>query len=204
VQEAVQAVETGGVVFIDEIDKTIPTDDAAGADVSAAGVQRDLLPLVEGTVLGTRYGPVRTDHILFVASGAFHGVRPSDLIPELQGRFPVRVEMHSLSEDDLFRILTQPDHAITRQYEAMLATEDVALAYDDEALRLVARLAWEINRRQDDIGARRLYTLMERVLEDVLFDAPEIESGAITVTVELITERVGEIADDEDLSLYIV
>ena len=204
VQEAVRSVEAGGVVFIDEIDKTIPTDDAVGADVSAAGVQRDLLPLVEGTVLGTRYGPVRTDHILFVASGAFHGVRPSDLIPELQGRFPVRVEMHSLSEDDLYSILTQPDYAITRQYEALLATEDVALTYDDDALRLVAHLAWEINRRQDDIGARRLHTLMERVLEDVLFDAPAIEHGAISVTVELVTHRVGDIADDEDLSLYIV
>jgi ATP-dependent HslUV protease ATP-binding subunit HslU len=204
VQQAVQAVEAGGVVFIDEIDKTIPTDDAAGADVSAAGVQRDLLPLVEGTVLGTRYGPVRTDHILYVASGAFHGVRPSDLIPELQGRFPVRVEMHSLSEDDLYGILTQPDHAITRQYEAMLATEGVALTFADDALRLVARLAWEINRRQDDIGARRLHTLMERVLEDVLFDAPEIEGGALAITAELVHERVGDIADDEDVSLYIV
>ncbi len=204
VQEAVQAVEAGGVVFIDEIDKTIPTDDAVGADVSAAGVQRDLLPLVEGTVLGTRYGPVRTDHVLFVASGAFHGVRPSDLIPELQGRFPVRVEMHSLTEDDLFGILTQPDHAITRQYVAMLDTEGVTLTYDDAALRLIAHLAWEINRRQDDIGARRLYTLMERVLEDMLFDAPEIESGAINVTVDLVNERIGDIADDEDVSLYIV
>jgi ATP-dependent HslUV protease ATP-binding subunit HslU len=204
VQEAVQAVESGGVVFIDEIDKTIPTDDAVGADVSAAGVQRDLLPLVEGTVLGTRYGPVRTDHILFVASGAFHGVRPSDLIPELQGRFPVRVEMQSLSVDDLYGILTQPDHAITRQYEAMLATEGVALSYEDDALRLVARLAWEINRRQDDIGARRLHTLMEWVLEGVLFDAPDVESGAIQVTVDLVTERVGDIVDDEDVSLYIV
>ena len=204
VQEAVQAVEAGGVVFIDEIDKTIPTDDAVGADVSAAGVQRDLLPLVEGTVLGTRYGPVRTDHILFVASGAFHGVRPSDLIPELQGRFPVRVEMQSLSEDDLYGILTQPDHAITRQYEALLATEDVVLTYDDDALRLVAHLAWEINRLQDDIGARRLHMLMEHVLEDVLFDAPSIDSGTIAVTVDLVTERVGDIADDEDVSLYIV
>ncbi len=204
VQEAVQAVEAGGVVFIDEIDKTIPTDDAVGADVSAAGVQRDLLPLVEGTVLGTRYGPVRTDHVLFVASGAFHGVRPSDLIPELQGRVPVRVEMHSLTEDDLFGILTQPDHAITRQYVAMLDTEGVTLTYDDAALRLIAHLAWEINRRQDDIGARRLYTLMERVLEDMLFDAPEIESGAINVTVDLVNERIGDIADDEDVSLYIV
>jgi ATP-dependent HslUV protease ATP-binding subunit HslU len=204
VQEAVQAVESGGVVFIDEIDKTIPTDDAAGADVSAAGVQRDLLPLIEGTVLGTRYGPVRTDHILFVASGAFHGVRPSDLIPELQGRFPVRVEMHSLTEDDLFGILTQPDHAITRQYEALLATEEVELAFDEDALRLIARLSSDINRRQDDIGARRLHTLLERVLEDILFDAAGQQAQSVRVTVELVNERVGDIADDEDVSLYIV
>ncbi len=204
VEIAIQAVEAGGVVFIDEIDKTIPTDDTAGGDVSAAGVQRDLLPIIEGATVSTRFGPVRTDHILFIASGAFLGVRPSDLIPELQGRFPVRVELQSLSEQDLLSILTQPDQAIPRQYQAMLATEGVDLAFDEDALALVARLAAEINRRQDDIGARRLITILERVLEDVLFQAPDMEDTVARITSELVVERVGEIADDDDLSLYIV
>jgi ATP-dependent HslUV protease ATP-binding subunit HslU len=204
VQDAIQVVETGGVVFIDELDKTIPADDAGGADVSASAVQRDLLPIIEGAIVPTRYGPVRTDHILFVASGAFLGVRPSDLIPELQGRFPVRVELHSLGEDDLLDILTQPDQAMTRQYRALLETEGIDLEFEPEALRRIAQLASEINRRQDDIGARRLLTILERVLEEVLFSAPELEERAVRITVDLVNERVGDVADDEDLSLYIV
>lgn len=204
VQEAIRRVEDGGVVFIDEIDKTISTDESIAADVSAAGVQRDLLPIVEGAVIATRYGSVRTDHVLFIASGAFHQVRPSDLIPELQGRFPVRVELQQLSENDLYAILTQPDHALTRQYEALLATEGVALTFADDGLRRIAALAAEINARQEDIGARRLQTLMERVLEDVLFEAPDPDVGGVSVTQALVEERVGDIADDEDLSLYIL
>ena len=204
VQEAVQAVEAGGVVFIDEIDKTIATDDVAGGDVSAAGVQRDLLPIIEGAMIPTRFGPIRTDHILFIASGAFIGVRPSDLIPELQGRFPVRVELQSLKEDDLYAILTQPEHALTRQYQALLETENIELAFEDDALRRIARLATEINSRQDDIGARRLQTLLERVLEEVLFQAPELDTRRVTITVDLVNDRVGDVAEDEDLSLYIL
>lgn len=204
VQDAIRRVEEGGVVFIDEIDKTVATDDSMSADVSAAGVQRDLLPMVEGTLIATRYGSVRTEHVLFIASGAFHHARPSDLIPELQGRFPVRVELQQLSEDDLYAILTQPDQALARQYEALLATENVELTFSDEGLRKIAALAAEINARQDDIGARRLQTLMERVLEDILFDAPEQASETVVVTRDLVDERVGDIADDEDLSLYIL
>jgi len=203
IQEAIQAVESGGVVFIDEIDKTIPTDESA-ADVSASGVQRDLLPIVEGAMVPTRYGPVRTDHILFIASGAFIGVKPSDLIPELQGRFPVRVELQSLKEDDLYEILTKPEHALPKQYQALLATEGVELRFDEAALRRIAALAADINARQEDIGARRLQTLLERVLEDVLFTAPDLDPPSVTVTAEMVDERVGDVIGDEDLSLYIL
>src|SRR5665811_1351672 len=204
VRDAIRRVEDGGVVFIDEIDKTVATDENMSADVSAAGVQRDLLPMVEGTLIATRYGSVRTEHVLFIASGAFHQVRPSDLIPEIQGRFPVRVELQQLSEDDLYAILTQPDQALARQYEALVATEGVALSFADDGLRRIAELAAEINARQDDIGARRLQTLLERVLEDVLFDAPDGACDTVEVTRQLVDERVGEIVDDEDLSLYIL
>jgi ATP-dependent HslUV protease ATP-binding subunit HslU len=204
VDESLQAVETGGVVFIDELDKTIAADDSAGAEISASGVQRDLLPLLEGAMVQTRFGAVRTDHVLFIASGAFHGVRPSDLIPEMQGRFPVRVELQSLREDDYLAILTQPEHAFPRQYEALLATESVKLAFDDEALRRIAQLAAEINGRQDDIGARRLQTLLEHVLGDTLYAAPELEDRELRVTVDLVNDQVGDAVDDEDISLFIL
>lgn len=204
VQEAISRVEDGGVVFIDEIDKTVASDDGVSADVSAVGVQRDLLPIIEGAVISTRYGSVRTDHILFIASGAFHHVRPSDLIPEIQGRFPVRVELQQLSEDDLYAILTTPDNALTRQYVALIATEGVQLTFEDDGLRRIAALAAEINARQYDIGARRLQTLMEKVLEDVLFQAPDPGVSRVVVTRELVENQVGDIADDEDLSLYIL
>jgi ATP-dependent HslUV protease ATP-binding subunit HslU len=204
VQEAVQAAESAGVVFIDELDKTITSEDGGNADVSATGVQRDLLPIIEGAMIQTRYGPVRTDHILFIAAGAFIGVRPSDLIPELQGRFPVRVELQSLREEDLYAILTEPEHALTRQYQALLDTEGVTLEFADEALRRIAHLASEINARQDDIGARRLQTLLERVLEDVLYQAPDLDQREVAITSAVVDERVGEVADDEDLSLYIL
>jgi ATP-dependent HslUV protease ATP-binding subunit HslU len=204
VDESLQAVETGGVVFIDELDKTIATDDSAGGDISASGVQRDLLPLLEGAMVQTRYGAVRTDHVLFIASGAFHGVRPSDLIPEIQGRFPVRVELQSLCEDDYLAILTEPEHAFPRQYEALLATESIQVIFEEGALRRVAELAAEINGRQDDIGARRLQTLLERVLEDTLYSALELEDRELRVTVDLVNDKLGDAVDDEDVSLFIL
>lgn len=204
VESAISQVESSAVVFIDEIDKTISTDGDYGGTVSGEGVQRDLLPIVEGSVVMTRYGPVRTDHILFVAAGSFHDTKPSDLIPELQGRFPIRVELSSLSEDDLYAILTEPQNALTKQYQALMATEGLDLVFAEDGLREMARLATVVNARTDDIGARRLYTIIEKVLEDISFEAPEQSGQQFVIDAAFVAERVGEVAVDEDLSNFIL
>jgi ATP-dependent HslUV protease ATP-binding subunit HslU len=204
VEAAMQRVEEAAVVFLDEIDKTISTNGEFGGDVSGEGVQRDLLPIVEGSVVMTRYGPVKTDHVLFIAAGAFHNTRPSDLIPELQGRFPIRVELSSLSEEDLFAILTEPQNALTKQYVALLGTEGLELRFDEAAMREMARLATLVNARTEDIGARRLHTIIERVLEEISFDAPDHKGESITIDAAFVVERVGEVAADEDLSNFIL
>jgi ATP-dependent HslUV protease ATP-binding subunit HslU len=204
VDAAIQRVEEAAVVFLDEIDKTISSDGDVGGDVSGEGVQRDLLPIVEGSVIMTRYGPVKTDHVLFVAAGAFHGTRPSDLIPELQGRFPIRVELSSLSEEDLLRILTEPQNSLTKQYVALLATEGLTIDFTEDGLKEMARFATLVNARTEDIGARRLHTIMERVLEEVSFDAPERAGETVQIDQAFVMDRVGEVAADEDLSNFIL
>jgi ATP-dependent HslUV protease ATP-binding subunit HslU len=204
IESAVRRVEQAGVVFIDEIDKTIGGEGEYSGEVSGEGVQRDLLPIVEGSVVMTRYGPVRTDHILFIAAGSFHSARPADLIPELQGRFPIRVELQSLSEEDLYAILTEPENALTKQSVALLATEEVDLIFGDDALREMAHLATAVNVATEDIGARRLHTIIERVIEEISFDAPERKGERIVIDAAFVSERVGEVAADEDLSSYIL
>jgi ATP-dependent HslUV protease ATP-binding subunit HslU len=204
IESAVRRVEQAGVVFIDEIDKTINANGEYSGEVSGEGVQRDLLPIVEGSVVMTRYGPVRTDHILFIAAGSFHSARPADLIPELQGRFPIRVELQSLSEDDLFAILTEPENALTKQSVALLATEGVNLEFAGDALREMAHLATAVNGATEDIGARRLHTIIERVIEDISFDAPDHKGETIHIDAAFVVERIGDVAADEDLSAYIL
>jgi len=204
VEAAIKRVEDAAVVFIDEIDKTISGDGDGGPDISGEGVQRDLLPIVEGSAVMTRYGPVHTDHILFIAAGSFSKARPSDLIPELQGRFPIRVELQSLTEDDLFAILTEPQNALTKQYEALLATEGLTLAFHEEGLREVARLANQVNQRTEDIGARRLHTILEKVLEELSFEAPDLAGTTAEIGREFVLERVGEVVDDDELSNFIL
>jgi len=204
VEAAMQRVEDTAVVFIDEIDKTISGDGEVGADVSGEGVQRDLLPIVEGSTVMTRYGPVQTDHILFIAAGSFHSARPSDLIPELQGRFPIRVELQSLSENDLFTILSEPQNALTKQYEALLGTEGLTLRFPEDGLREVARLATQVNQRTEDIGARRLQTILEKVLEEVSFAAPDHAGETVVIDCPFVRDRVGEVADNDDLSNFIL
>jgi ATP-dependent HslUV protease ATP-binding subunit HslU len=200
IEEAVKRVEEAGVVFIDELDKTIHGSGDYGPDVSGEGVQRDLLPIVEGSVVLTRHGPVRTDHILFIAGGSFTSSRPSDLIPELQGRFPLRVELHSLDEDDLYSILTVPENALTKQSVALLATEEVTLDFREDGLREIAAIAAEVNSRTEDIGARRLHTIVERVLEEVSFEATGMAGATVVIDATYVTERIGDIATEEDLS----
>jgi ATP-dependent HslUV protease ATP-binding subunit HslU len=200
VEAAIKRVEEAGVVFIDEIDKTIHSGSDYGPDVSGEGVQRDLLPIVEGSVVMTRYGPVRTDHVLFIAAGSFSSSRPSDLIPELQGRFPLRVEMDSLDEDDLYAILTVPENSLTRQAAALLASEGVELTFAEDALREVAAIAADVNARTEDIGARRLQTIVERVLEDISFEAPDRHGESIEISAAYVEERIGDIASDDDLN----
>ncbi len=202
--EAIRRVEDGGIVFLDEVDKIVGGGGDQGPSVSDEGVQRDLLPIVEGTTVSTRYGSVKTDHILFIGAGAFNGVKPSDLIPEFQGRFPLRVELSPLEEADLYAILTEPTNSLVRQYVALLATEGVTLDFTDEALREIAALAALLNERQEDIGARRLATIMEQTLEEISFDAPSRAGETITITVDLVRERLGDVANDEDLSNYIL
>ena len=200
-QIAVQAVEQNGIVFIDEIDKVARRSEYAGADVSREGVQRDLLPLIEGCTVSTKFGMVRTDHVLFIASGAFSFAKPSDLIPELQGRLPIRVELKALKVEDFVRILTEPDAALTKQYSALLATEGVTLTFKDDGIRRLAEIAYAVNESTENIGARRLHTVMERLLEDVSFDTKQ---GAVTVDAAFVDKQLGELSRNEDLSRYIL
>jgi len=203
-QMAIQNVEQNGIVFLDEIDKIASRSEAGGADVSRAGVQRDLLPLVEGTTVNTKYGMIRTDHILFIASGAFHLAKPSDLIPELQGRFPIRVELESLSIADFERILTSTDACLTKQYEALLATEDVKIDFTPEGVTRLAEIAYQVNERTENIGARRLYTVMEKLLEEVSFTASETGGQVVTIDAGYVNGRLDALAVNEDLSRYVL
>ncbi|MFP5408358.1 MAG: ATP-dependent protease ATPase subunit HslU [Gammaproteobacteria bacterium] len=202
-QQALEAVEQNGIVFLDEIDKIATRSDAHGSDVSRQGVQRDLLPLIEGTTVSTKYGMVKTDHILFIASGAFHLSKPSDLIPELQGRLPIRVELQALSVGDFEQILTSTDACLTRQYEALLATEGVALTFTEDGIRRIAEIAFEVNERTENIGARRLHTVMEKLLEDISFDAGNI-TGEHRIDADAVTTRLAALAAREDLARYVL
>jgi len=202
--EALRAVEQNGIVFLDEIDKIATRGETHGADVSRQGVQRDLLPLVEGATVSTKYGMVKTDHILFIASGAFHLSRPSDLIPELQGRFPIRVELDSLSVEDFERILTSTDACLTRQYEALLATDGVALNFTGDGIRRLAEIAFQVNERTENIGARRLYTVMEKLLEEISFEAGNGKAGDLTVDTAYVDARLEGVAGREDLARYVL
>ena len=203
--EAIKRAENEGIIFIDEIDKVAVSSGNSGRqDPSKEGVQRDLLPIVEGSTVTTKFGSIKTDHILFIAAGAFHMSKPSDLIPELQGRFPLRVELNSLDEDTLYQILTQPKNSLLKQYEALLKTEDVELKFDDEAIREIAKIAQNANEKMEDIGARRLHTVIERVIEDVSFEANEHSGKTIEITKELVKERLNEIVQDQDLARYIL
>jgi len=202
---ALERVEQHGIVFLDELDKvTRRSDHSVGADVSREGVQRDLLPLVEGSTVSTKYGMVRTDHILFIASGAFHLAKPSDLIPELQGRLPIRVELRALSTEDFVRILTEPDNSLTEQYRALLATEEVSLEFTPEGIRRLAEIAWQVNERTENIGARRLHTVLERLLEEISYRASEDSPTRVVVDADYVDENLSELAADEDLSRYIL
>ncbi|HEX5756115.1 MAG TPA: ATP-dependent protease ATPase subunit HslU [Arenimonas sp.] len=203
-QQALTACEQNGIVFIDEIDKVCKRGDAIGADVSREGVQRDLLPLVEGSTVSTKYGAIKTDHILFIASGAFHLSKPSDLIPELQGRFPIRVELSALSREDFKRILTEPKNALTRQYQALLATEGVAIGWDEDAIDRLAEIAFLVNERQENIGARRLHTVLEKLLEKLSFEAPDKAPLSLQIDRALVDAQLGEAVQDPDLSRYVL
>ena len=203
-RDALERAENGGIVFLDEVDKIAVSHERRGADVSREGVQRDLLPIVEGSTVTTKYGPVKTDHVLFVAAGAFHLAKPSDLIPELQGRFPIRVELEALSDKDFVRILTEPQNALVKQYKALLMTEDVDVIFEDEAIETLAKLAAQVNSSTQNIGARRLHTIMERLLDELLFSAPDIGAQTIRITTDYVKERLGDLVEDEELSRYIL
>jgi len=203
-RSALEAVQENGIVFLDEIDKICARADTRGADVSREGVQRDLLPLIEGTTVSTKHGPVKTDHILFIASGAFHVAKPSDLLPELQGRLPIRVELQPLTEGDFVRILTETDNALTRQYEALMATEKVAVTFTEDGIAALARIAAEVNRTVENIGARRLYTVMERVFEELSFTAPDRSGDAVQVDAAFVESQLGDLARSADLSRYVL
>jgi ATP-dependent HslUV protease ATP-binding subunit HslU len=203
-REAVGLTESAGIVFLDEIDKVAGREGTRGPEVSREGVQRDLLPIVEGTQVHTKYGMVKTDHILFIAAGAFHVAKPSDLIPELQGRFPIRVELDSLTEADFVRILTEPENALTKQYRALLSAEGVELEFSDDAIAEIARMAELVNRQLENIGARRLHTILERLLEEVSFQGPELSGEKVVVDAALVRARVAGLATDEDLSRYVL
>jgi ATP-dependent HslUV protease ATP-binding subunit HslU len=203
-REALTAVEQNGIVFIDEIDKVCARSDARGADVSREGVQRDLLPLIEGTTVSTKYGPVKTDHVLFIASGAFHIAKPSDLLPELQGRLPIRVELRALTEEDFVRILTETDNALTLQYTALMATEEVTVSFTEDGIAALARIAAEVNQDVENIGARRLYTVMERVFEELSFTAPDRSGDAIVVDAGFVEANLGALMKSADLSRYVL
>jgi ATP-dependent HslUV protease ATP-binding subunit HslU len=201
---ALEAVQQNGIVFLDEIDKICARSDARGADVSREGVQRDLLPLIEGTTVSTKYGPVKTDHILFIASGAFHIAKPSDLLPELQGRLPIRVELQPLTEGDFVRILTETENALTRQYAGLLATEEVAVSFTEDGVAALAGIAAEVNRAVENIGARRLYTVMERVFEELSFSAPDRAGQAVVVDAAFVEANLGALSRSADLSRYVL
>ncbi len=201
---AIELAENVGIIFVDELDKVVASEQTHGADVSRQGVQRDLLPIVEGTTVQTRYGYVRTDHILFIAAGAFHRAKPSDLMPELQGRFPIRVELQALTKEDFVRILTEPKGALTKQYEALLNTEGVELAFEEDAVEALAEFAFQVNQTTQNIGARRLYTIMERLLEELSFEAPEMKRGRVAIGAAYVKERLAELTKDEDLSKFIL
>ncbi len=202
--QAVDRVEQNGIVFIDEIDKVTKRSETVGADVSREGVQRDLLPMVEGSTVSTKYGMVRTDHILFIASGAFHLSKPSDLIPELQGRLPIRVELNALNAEDFVRILTEPDASLTEQYIALMQTEGLEIRFTQEGINQIAQMAWQVNERTENIGARRLHTVMERLLEDISFDAPEKNGDEVTIDVDYVNGHLSDLVKDENLSQYIL
>jgi len=201
---AVERVQEAGIIFIDEIDKIAGREGGHGPDVSREGVQRDILPIVEGTTINTRYGMVRTDHILFIAAGAFHVSKPSDLIPELQGRFPIRVELEPLGREDFVRILTEPRNALVRQYVALLETEEVHLEFSADAIGRIADIATMVNERTENIGARRLHTVMEKLLDQVSFDAPDLGPKDLTIDAAYVDRMLSEIAKNEDLSRYIL
>lgn len=202
--KAIELAENMGIIFIDEIDKVVASDGTRGADVSRQGVQRDLLPIVEGTTVQTRHGYVSTDHILFIAAGAFHRSKPSDLMPELQGRFPIRVELKDLTKEDFVRILTEPKNALTKQYRALLQTEGVELVFENDAIDSLAAYAYNVNRTTQNIGARRLYTILERLLEEVSFEAPDMKMGRVVVNAAYVKERLEKVSTDEDLSKFIL
>ena len=203
-EKAIRLAEERGIIFIDEIDKIAGRNNTSGADVSREGVQRDILPIVEGATVKTKYGQMKTDHILFIAAGAFHVSKPSDLIPELQGRFPVRVELSSLTKEDLRKILTEPRQALIRQYESLLETEGVTITFTESSLDAIAEIATHVNEETEDIGARRLYTILERVLEDISFEAPDLEDKNVTIDGDYIREKMGRITQDIDVSNYIL
>lgn len=203
-REAILRTEQNGIVFIDEIDKIAGKGSSQGPDVSREGVQRDLLPIVEGSTVNTKHGPVKTDHILFIAAGAFHVAKPSDMIPELQGRFPIRVELDALEKEDFLRILTEPSNALTKQYSALLQTEGIALEFSDDSLDEIATIAARVNEKTENIGARRLHTVLEKLLEDISFEAPEKENGRLVIDREYVVEKLSDIVKDEDLSRYIL
>ncbi len=201
---ALEAVEQNGIVFLDEIDKVCARADARGADVSREGVQRDLLPLIEGTTVSTKHGPIKTDHILFIASGAFHVAKPSDLLPELQGRLPIRVELRALTEDDFVRILTETDNALTLQYSALMKTEEVVVTFTEDGIKALAKIAAEVNEAVENIGARRLYTVIERVFEDLSFNAPDRAGDEIAVDAAFVEKHLGELSRSTDISRYVL
>lgn len=203
-REAIRKAEEGGIIFLDEIDKITSREGGYGPDVSRGGVQRDILPIVEGSTVVTKYGPIKTDHILFIAAGAFHVSKPSDLIPELQGRFPIRVELEGLGREDLKRILVEPHNSLIKQYSALLGTENVKVSFNDEAIDYIAEIAYEVNSRTENIGARRLHTVMEKVLEDLLYDAPYMQGQQVIIDSAYVRERLKKIVEDDDLSRYIL
>jgi len=204
VAQAIRRVENSGIIFLDELDKVAGREGGHGPDVSREGVQRDLLPIVEGSAVSTKYGIVRTDHVLFIAAGAFHVAKPADLIPELQGRFPIRVELEPLTREDFVRILTEPENALIRQYVELLRTEAVTLRFRPEAIEAIAEIAMQVNTSTENIGARRLYTIMERLLEDVSFEAPDMPGKELTIDAEYVRQRLSDVMRDQDLSRYIL
>ncbi len=204
IREAIERTEQNGIIFIDEIDKIASKGTSHGPDVSREGVQRDMLPIVEGSAVTTKHGTVRTDHILFIAAGAFHAAKPSDLIPELQGRFPIRVELNSLGKDDFFRILQEPRNALIKQYIALIGTEGVVITFKEDSIEEIASIAAEVNDKTENIGARRLHTILEKLLEDISFEAPDRKNGQLVITAKYVKEKLNSIVKDEDLSRYIL